>query len=143
MKFWDASALVPLMINEEATSIVRKCLSEDERIITWAWSRFEVVSAIERRVREGSVSRSERRNVLERFQAFANSWDEITDLVSVRTKAIALLARHPIRATDAGQLGAALLVDEVTPGVLSFVCLDQRLSIAAELEALRVIPPPS
>ena len=103
---------------------------------------MEIVSAIERGVREGSVSRGERRNVLERFHALANSWDEIMDLAAVRGKATALLARHPIRAADAGQLGAALLVDEATPGVLSFVCLDRRLSITAELEALRVIPEP-
>ena len=143
MRFWDASALVPLLIAEEATSIVSECSSEDERIVTWAWSRVEVVGAIERRVREGSVSRAERRNVLERFHAFANSWDEITDLVAVRSKAIPLLARHPIRAADAGQLGAALLFNETTPGVLAFVCLDRRLSITAELEALRVIPAPT
>ena len=142
MRFWDASALVPLVILEEATSIVGECFLEDERIVTWAWSRVEIVSAIERRVREGSVSRTERRNVLERFHALANSWDEIKDVVAVRSKAIALLARHPIRAADAGQLGAALLFNETMSGVLSFVCLERRLSITAELEALRVIPAP-
>lgn len=133
---------MPLVILEEATSIVGECFLEDERIVTWAWSRVEIVSAIERRVREGSVSRTERRNVLERFHALANSWDEIKDVVAVRSKAIALLARHPIRAADAGQLGAALLFNETMSGVLSFVCLERRLSITAELEALRVIPAP-
>ena len=40
---------------------------------------------------------------------------------------------------DAGQLGAALLIQEQLAGVLTFVCLDHRLSSAAELESLRVI----
>ena len=43
-------------------------------------------------------------------------------------------------ATDAGQLGAALLVQEQLAGPLTFVCLDQRVSSAAELEGLRVLP---
>jgi hypothetical protein len=51
-----------------------------------------------------------------------------------------LLARHPLRAADAGQLGAALLIQSQFGGALPFVCLDQRLSAAAELEGLRVIP---
>ena len=33
-------------------------------------------------------------------------------MLSVRTRANAVLARHPLRAADAGQLGAALLVSE-------------------------------
>ncbi len=43
-------------------------------------------------------------------------------------------------ATDAGQLGAALLVQEQLAGPLTFVCLDLRVSSAAELEGLRVLP---
>ena len=77
--------------------------------------------------------------MLRRFDAFAESWDEVTDVLAVRARANALLARHPLRAADAGQLGAALLIQEQLAGVLTFVCLDHRLSSAAELESLRVI----
>ena len=94
---------------------------------------------IERRALEGSLSRPRRREVLRRFEAFAGSWDEVTDVLSVRSRANALLARHPLRAADAGQLGAALLIQERLAGVLTFVCLDHRLSSAAELESLRVV----
>ena len=95
---------------------------------------------MERRMREGSLSRRQRRGVLERFDAFAGSWDEVTDVLAVRSRANALLARHPLRVADAAQLGAALLVQEQWAGPLTFVCLDQRLSSAAELEGLRVLP---
>ena len=140
MRYWDASTLVPLVVAEPASSLVREWLAEDEWIITWVWSRTEIVSAIERRVREGSLSRRQRREVLGRFEAFADSWDEVTDVLAVRSRANALLARHPLRAADAGQLGAALLVQEQWAGPLAFVCLDQRVSSAAELEGLRVLP---
>ena len=140
MRYWDASALAPLVVAEPASSLVRKWLAEDEWIITWVWSRTEIVSAIERRTREGSLSRMQRREVLERFDALSGSWDEVTDVLAVRPRANALLARHPLRAADAAQLGAALLVQEQWAGPLTFVCLDQRLSSAAELEGLRVLP---
>lgn len=139
MRYWDASALVPLVVAEPASDLVRSWLSEDDRIVTWAWTRTEITSAIERRAREGALSRRQRREVLRRFDAFAGGWDEVTDMLAVRTRANALLARHPLRAADAGQLGAALLIHEQLAGVLTFVCLDHRLSTAAELESLQVV----
>ena len=137
MRYWDASALVPLLVADRDTELVRSWLSDDDRIVTWAWTRTEIVGAVERRTREGSLSRSQRREVLRRLDAFARSWDEVIDVLAVRSRANALLARHPLRAADAGQLGAALLVQEQIAGVLDFVCLDRRLSSAAELESLR------
>ena len=137
MRYWDASALVPLLVAERDTELVRSWLSDDDRIVTWAWTRTEIVGAVERRTREGSLSRNQRREVLRRLDAFARSWDEVTDVLAVRSRANALLARHPLRAADAGQLGAALLVQEQMAGVLDFVCLDRRLSSAAALESLR------
>ena len=143
MRYWDASALVPLIVAEPATEAVRSWLAEDGHIVTWAWTRTEIVSAIERRTREELLSRTHRRELLERFAAFADSWDEVTEVLAVRVRANALLARHPLRAADAGQLGAALLVQEQMAEPLSFVCLDSRLAYAAELESLRVIPEPT
>lgn len=140
MRYWDASALVPLIVAEPNSEPVRTWLSEDDHIVTWVWTRTEIIGAIERRAREGSLSRLQRRDVLERFNAFADSWDEVTEVLAVRSRANALLARHPLRAADAGQLGAALLVQEQLAGPLTFVCLDQRLSSAAEREGLQVIP---
>ena len=139
MRYWDASALVPLIVAEAYSDRVRAWLAEDNRVVTWAWTRTEIVSAVERRTREGSLTRAQRRDALDKFDAFSQSWDEVTDLLAVRARANALLARHPLRAADAGQLGAALLVQEQLGGTLGFVCLDQRLSLAAERESLRPI----
>ena len=139
MRYWDASALVPVVVAEPHSERVRTWLSEDDHIVTWAWSRTEIIGAIERRAREGTLSRPQRREVLRRFDAFAESRDEVTELLAVRSRANALLARHPLRAADAGQLGAALLIQEQLAQALTFVCLDHRLSTAAELESLRVM----
>ena len=138
MRYWDASALVPLLVAEPESKLVRQWLSEDHRIVTWVWTRTEITGAIERRTREGLLSRRQRREVLGKLDAFARSWDEVTEVLAVRSRANALLARHPLRAADAGQLGAGLLVQEQLAGTLDFVCLDHDLCAAAELEGLGV-----
>jgi predicted nucleic acid-binding protein len=139
LRYWDASALLPLVIAEEGTDRARSWLREDPSIVTWAWTRVELVTAVERRVRQGELSRDQRRAVLSRFDDLAGSWDEVVDLMAVRARAIALLARHELRAADAAQLGAALLTAEQDPSGLTFICLDARLTTAAEREGLRTL----
>jgi predicted nucleic acid-binding protein len=138
VRYWDASALVPLVIAEPATKRVRAWLEDDPVIVTWAWTRVELTGAVERRVRDGSLSREQRREALDRFAVLADAWDEVTDILAVRAKALPILGRHALRAADAAQLGAALLIAE--PGAhIEFVCLDERLAAAAEGEGLTVL----
>ena len=139
MRYWDASALVPLIVAESDSERVRGWLAEDDHVVTWVWTRTEVTSAIERRTREGLLSRRQRRELLDRLGTLADGWDEVTDVLAVRSRAEALLARHSLRAADAGQLGAALLVQEQLAGPLTFVCRDQRLLTAADVEGLRLL----
>ena len=47
MRYWDASALVPLLVAEPSSGLVREWLAEDDGIITWVWSHTEIVSAID------------------------------------------------------------------------------------------------
>ena len=138
MRYWDASALVPLIVSEPGSRLARKWLQEDDHVVTWAWTRTEITSAIERRAREGALTRRQRRTVLDRLRGFAAGWDEVIDWLAVRARANAVLARHPLRGADAGHLGAALLVNEQLTDPLLFLCLDQRLCDAAEREGLGV-----
>jgi predicted nucleic acid-binding protein len=139
LRYWDASAIVPLAIAEPASDLARGWLREDPGLVTWAWTRVELTSAVERLTRQGRLARAERRACLDRFAELARCWDEVVNLHAVRARALALLARHPLRAADAGQLGAALLVAEDDPSSLTFVCLDQQLALAADREGLRVL----
>ena len=139
MRYWDASALVPLVVAEGSSGKARHWLEDDPAIVTWCWSSVELASAVERRFRQGQISREQRRGCLDRFLRVSREWDEVVDLFATRSRAIALLARHSLRAVDAAQLGAALLVAENDPAGLSFVCLDERLAIAAEREGLRLV----
>jgi uncharacterized protein len=140
VRYWDTSALVPLVIAEAETQRMRVLLEEDPHIVTWAWTSVEFASAVERRTRQGELTRDQRRNALTRFAELAEIWDEVTDVLMVRRRALAVLARNPLRAADAAHLGAALAVAPEQGRPLGFVCLDERLLEAAEREGLRPVP---
>lgn len=143
MRYWDSSALVPLLVEEPSSASLRLLMREDGHIATWSWSRTEVVSAIERRCRESSDSRTQRQKTLAEFADFAASWDEFSDILDIQSRTHDLLARHPLRAADAGHLATALILRALSNEPFDFVCLDNRLSNAAELEGFRVVPEPS
>jgi predicted nucleic acid-binding protein len=92
--------------------------------------------------REGRIDRAGR-PALARLDQLAASWDEVTDVLAVRRQVRARLARHPLRAADAAQLAAAMVVAPEERTTLGFVCLDARLSEAAEREGLEPIPAPT
>ena len=139
MTYWDASALVPLLVTEAATNTVQSWLHEDANVVTWVWTRVEITSAIERRYREGTVSMDQRRELISRLTVIARQWDEVTDILVTRKHAQRILAHYPLRAADAAQLAAAIIACEGDPGGERFACLDHRLAEAAELEGFTVL----
>jgi hypothetical protein len=108
-------------------------------MILWGLTRLELASAIERRAREGLFRSAQRRAALRRVERIAAGAHEVSDLAAVRGKGLALLARHALRAADAAQLGAALLVAEPAPSSLTIAVLDRRLADAAEREGFHVL----
>jgi predicted nucleic acid-binding protein len=137
MRYWDASALVALLVEEPFTERARRWLEEDPAVVTWVWTRVEIASAVERLAREGKLSMPDRRASLGRLLQLASNWNEVTDVSAVRARALTLLGRHPLRAADAAHLGSALWAAGDDPSTLEFVCLDERLATAADREGLR------
>ncbi len=139
MRYWDTSAIVPLFVAEPMTDLTRSWLRDDDAIVTWMWSKVEIASATERRTREGVLPREHRRSIMGRLQEFSATWHEVIEVLAVRSRSLSLLARQPLRAADAAQLGAAMHVQEQLGVPLKFVCLDRHLAEAAEREGLVVV----
>jgi predicted nucleic acid-binding protein len=78
---------------------------------------------------------------LSRIAALANRWSEITDLDLVRDRAERLLAQHALRAADALQLAAALILTRERPRGRDLVTADGDLARAATSEGFRVVVP--
>lgn len=140
MRYWDASALVPLCLAEAETPAARR-LAEGV-IVTWSLSAVEIASAIERRAREGSLSSADRAAARDALTDLSAAWTDIAALGPVRERAMRLVATHALRAADAMQLAAALVaVSDRTAGH-EFVCTDKRLRDAAAREGFVVLPDP-
>lgn len=141
MRFWDTSALVPLLVAEAETARTERWLREDADVIVWTLTRVELVSALARRRRQEPPAA--RRLQAARRELFAawERWSEVTAIEVVRRHAERLVESHPLRAADALQLGAALAAAEDDPAALDFVTLDREQALAAEREGFRVLGP--
>jgi uncharacterized protein len=137
MRYWDASALVPLVVAEELSETLRR-LAKDGDIVTWSLSAVEITAAIERRSREEALTPTDRQAALQNLAELRDSWTEITGLGPVSSRACRLLGVHPLRAADALQLGAALVATGERPQLHEFVCTDRRLCDAAAREGFRL-----
>jgi uncharacterized protein with PIN domain len=56
VKFWDASAVVPLVVLEKETRECLKLLAKDADVVVWFLTPIEVISALSRRLREESLN---------------------------------------------------------------------------------------
>lgn len=91
----------------------------------------EMVSAIERRARDGAVSSSMRIGLIGKAHRMFQGIHQIEDMVRVQNGCFPLLARYPLRSADAQQLSAALILAKGEPQAMDFVCFDERLADAA------------
>jgi len=71
----------------------------------------------------------------------AKRWSEVRDIDAVRAAAERALRVHALAAADALQLGAATVLFRHQVKGRDFVCLDDALILAAELEGFTVIRP--
>ena len=139
MKFWDASAIVPLLITEQTTRRLQALLAKDPAMLVWWGSEVECVSALARLEREGGVGPQALAVALKRLGQLATAWHEIDASDSVREAATRFVRVHPLRAADALQLAAAFLAAERRPATLEVITLDERLGAAARKEGFIVI----
>jgi predicted nucleic acid-binding protein len=138
VKFWDASAVVPLVALEKETGDCRRLLAEDADVVVWFLTPLEVISALTRRLREKSLKPNEFTKAKEHLATLERAWSEVISVERVRERARRLLETHPLRAADSLQLAAALLTSEENPQGFAFVTLDRRLRDAAEKEGFHV-----
>lgn len=139
MRFWDSSAIVPLLVPQSATAAAEALLQDDPQMLVWWGSTVECISALARLERDRSLASSEVNMALARLHGLADAWHEVQPHARVRATAERVLRVHPLRAADALQLAAALEAAGSDVRGLAFVCFDRRLTEAASRESLAVI----
>jgi hypothetical protein len=141
MRFWDSSALVPLVVEERLSPACRRVLRADRGIVVWALTRTEMVSAVRRKQRADELTLEEAAAAIRLIERLARRWDEVDALDPVRDRAERLLAVHAVRAADALQLAAALVLYDDRPRRRPFVTLDTTLATVAESEGFASLVP--
>ena len=138
MRFWDTSAIVPLLVAEPQTPAVERLISSDPDMLVWWGTRPECVSALARRTREGTLTLQGEAQARVRLHRLGTAWAEVQPTDWLRAAAELLLELHPLRAADAFQLAAAVASP---PGVSGeFVSLDGRLRAAVAAQGFTVLP---
>jgi hypothetical protein len=140
MRFWDSSAIVPLVAPETVSEQTIDLYKQDKEILVWVLTPTEVISALCRKVREGSITREQTRGFRSELESLMKDWSEINAVELVRDRANRLLEVHPLRAADALQLASALVALGEQPQGFHFVTYDDTLAEAAEKEGFKILP---
>jgi uncharacterized protein len=143
VRFWDASAILPLLLAEPSTRRMQTLAAKDSVMLVWWGSEVECVSALARLERDGALSPQAITLALKRLGQLAAGWHEVDPSDAIREAATRFLRVHPLRAADALQLAAAFLAAERRPASLEMVTLDGRLATAAWKEGFVVIDTPT
>ena len=115
MKFWDSSAVVPLLVYEASTKATQLTFREDSIVIV-AWSTLvECASAIARAERDDLIDQPGATIAFSRLDDLARIWLEVEPTGDMREIARRLLRVHRLRAADALQLASATLAAERRP----------------------------
>jgi uncharacterized protein len=138
VKFWDSSALIPLLVEEETTVPLRDLYLEEEGAIVWWGTAVECAAAVCRLEREERLSPVAATEALARLDGLARSWHRIEPVDEILETARRFLRVHPLRAAGSLQLAAAFLASEGRPSTLELVCLDDRLALTAQREGFPV-----
>ena len=140
MKFWDSSAIVPLIVEEDETEYCMKVLSDDHEMLVWCLTKVEIISALCRRVREKAINEADFQKGKKHLNDLIEHAYEVRAIDKVKSRALRLLEVHPMRAADACQLASALVATQEDPHRIAMVCFDQRLKTAAMKEGFVVNP---
>jgi uncharacterized protein len=139
VKFWDASAIVPLLVAEPTTRRLQAHAARDPDMLVWWGSEVECASALSRIERAAMLDAKAALLAFSRLKQLANGWHEIEPSEIIRESAMRFLRVHPLRAADALQLAAAFIAAERRPVSLQIITLDERLADAARKEGFALV----
>lgn len=139
MRFWDSSAVLPLLVPERRSGMLADLMRDDPATAVWWTTPVECASALARLERERRLTGTGGALAAELLQEAAKGWIEVPSVDRVRDQAMRLLRLHALRAADALQLAAAIVLADFDPKILPFVTLDRHLGAAARREGFEVL----
>lgn len=130
--FFDSSAFAKRYVEEEGSDTVEQLCGKATALALSVICVPEIISALNRRVREGSLSRSQYREVKACLSAEVADATIVNLVPDVVADAISVLEANPVRAMDALHVACALQWNAEL-----FVSSDERQLSAARKAKLR------
>lgn len=142
MRFWDSSAVVPLLVRQGHSDQARRWADEDPEVATWWGTPVACGVALARLEREGHLAAEDADRARARLVALAQGWHEVQPSTEVRRRADRLVRVHPLRTLDAFQAAAAVVLAGDDPAGLPVACFDGRLATVLRREGFPVLGAP-
>jgi len=146
--FFDSSAIVKHYVQEAGTQWIRNLInpSAGNDFYLARITGVEVVSAITRRQRDGTMNVTDATLALTQFRMDFDSEYQVIEITpALLTRAMSLAETHALRAYDAVQLAAASAVNDFCTAAglpsLTLISADAALNSAATAEGLIVDDP--
>ncbi len=146
--FCDSSAIVKRYVNETGSNFMDGLADANSGnlILVARITRVEVVAAIARRLKGGSIAATDAQNALAAFQHdLTNNYFTIEITPILLAIAMSLATKHALRGYDAVQLAAALeanderIANRLPP--LTLISADSELNTATQAEGLNIKNP--
>jgi predicted nucleic acid-binding protein len=140
LRYWDSSALIPLLLTEPRTPEILEIYRQDPAMAVWCLTPYEIWAAIARRRKEGRLRSPDIRTLRVRLSALARDWTVIRDPDAIGKTAYRILDVHGLGPAQAIQISAALAIVGGSADEIPFVTLDDRVAQAAIAEGLSIMP---
>lgn len=134
MRFWDTSAIGPLLWQERSTDQRLQELEADRLMVVWWGALVEIESALCRRLSRNEIQADQGEQVRARLKVLADAWVEIEPSYMLREMAKRLIRVHGLRSADSLQLAASLVACGNMPNGHIFLSEDRQLKSAAAKE---------
>jgi hypothetical protein len=131
--FFDSSAFAKRYIDESGSTEIEKICIESESIAVSSICFPEIISALNRRLRENSISKKDYLLIKERLIVEFEQIEIINVLPEVVAKSILLLEKNNLRTLDAIHIASALMWK---PDL--FISSDKRQILAAKKAGMKV-----
>lgn len=139
MNYLDTSALIKRFVQEKGSRLVQTLMGQGEPIATAKIAYIEVYAGLNRKFREGHLSRMHHTRACKQFETDWTAYIRVDLQDEILRLARDLIQRHPLKGFDAVHLTSALELRNALGEGVTFVAADERLLRAARTENLGIL----
>ncbi len=82
MKFWDSSAILPLIVEERTSDQASRYYDAFPALVVWWGASVECSSALARLERDGAIDTRDLTRALQQLQTLQSEWNEVQPWIS-------------------------------------------------------------